>query len=422
VTVLSESQLHKILRDPTLSSFIEEIQGGKVLFYEGDESQDIYILLEGSLEVKKSGKIISKINTPGEIFGEMASLLDNRRSATIKAHTDCKILKIPYQEFQKISQNYPWLYQIIYQSLAYKMKITTELNLSLSELCNSLSDSVIIVNSERKIVQANQQALDLVNGDPEQLIGLEIEKIFVEREKCIQNIDRSKYEGTVKEQHLTITKNNSIKHLSTTITCFKDHTGKVTHFIFFLRDITRQVSLERKLKITTRALVILILISLPFITYILYKHKETYTGKPDKIIYSNNFIEQLKHDTKSNANVIAPAILGNDIKLLEKLIGEIFNQSGIYNRIILIDKHKTVLVDYYKNPSYKKIQKYPIGQLIDSGAYFQVLRVYETDKDYSTSRKILHIAYRIEKDKKTIGWIIFEPKELDIPDGITEFN
>jgi len=423
MSALSETELQRILADPSLAPFIQEVQEGKVIFYEGDKSQDIYILLEGSLEVKKSGKIISMITKPGEIFGEMASLLDKKRSATIKAHTHSKILKIPHEDFQVMSQNLPWLHQSICQSLAHKMKRTTELNLSLSELCNLIPDSVIVANFEKKIIQTNQSALELVGGIYEQLMGTEVQDIFEDPSKCLQYMHMAEHEGTVRDQLLTITKNNITKYLSTTITCLKDPTGKISTYIFFLKDVTKHVRLEKRLKTISRFVFILILVCLPFITYTLYKQKELNLKPPDKILNSSNVIEKLKRDSKSLSGAISSAIIGNDIKILQKQVTDTFSQSGIYNRIIVIDKNKNVLFDYYKDQlSKKKIQKYPIGQLSEAGASFKVLRVYESDKDNSTNRIVLHIAYRIEKDKNVIGWIIFEPKELDIADGISEFN
>ncbi|KAK3932423.1 cGMP-dependent protein kinase, isozyme 2 forms cD5/T2 [Frankliniella fusca] len=62
-----------------------------------------YLLLvsEGRVEVSRDGKYLSTM-APGKLFGELAILYNCKRTATIKAATDCKLWAIERQCFQTI--------------------------------------------------------------------------------------------------------------------------------------------------------------------------------------------------------------------------------------------------------------------------------------------------------------------------------
>ncbi len=60
---------------------------GEVLFYEGDLDDDVFILRGGEIEVLQGGKLLFECREPGALFGEMAALLGEPRSATIRARS-----------------------------------------------------------------------------------------------------------------------------------------------------------------------------------------------------------------------------------------------------------------------------------------------------------------------------------------------
>jgi hypothetical protein len=79
--VLDEITNNESLRNRYLKTF----KAGDVLFHEGDDSQDLYILISGHLEVFKGDKKLSEIIDPGSVLGEAAFLLGAKRTATVKA-------------------------------------------------------------------------------------------------------------------------------------------------------------------------------------------------------------------------------------------------------------------------------------------------------------------------------------------------
>ena len=96
--------IQKLLSIPALKNFetrnlskilqlsrIREYDDGEAIIEEGDIDPWLYFLLSGKVKIKKSGVLISKINTIGEIFGEMRIVDDKARSASVYAdgHTVC---------------------------------------------------------------------------------------------------------------------------------------------------------------------------------------------------------------------------------------------------------------------------------------------------------------------------------------------
>lgn len=78
----------------------KKLDPGEVLFYEGDEGDSMYIVLDGKVRISKNipgaGEEALAIVQRGDYFGEMALIDDQPRSAEAKAHeTGAVVLAIP---------------------------------------------------------------------------------------------------------------------------------------------------------------------------------------------------------------------------------------------------------------------------------------------------------------------------------------
>jgi CRP-like cAMP-binding protein len=65
----------------------------KVLMQTGDEADKCYLVLRGSLQVLVDGKVVATTG-PGEAFGEMALLANEKRSADVVAMQLCELASI----------------------------------------------------------------------------------------------------------------------------------------------------------------------------------------------------------------------------------------------------------------------------------------------------------------------------------------
>ncbi|XP_028158317.1 cGMP-dependent protein kinase, isozyme 2 forms cD4/T1/T3A/T3B-like isoform X4 [Ostrinia furnacalis] len=74
---------------------------GSLIIKEGDVGSIVYVMEEGRVEVSRENKYLSTM-APGKVFGELAILYNCKRTATIKAATDCRLWAIERQCFQTI--------------------------------------------------------------------------------------------------------------------------------------------------------------------------------------------------------------------------------------------------------------------------------------------------------------------------------
>lgn len=63
-------------------------RAGESIVWPGDGSKRIYLLLSGSTEVLADDVLVGRIDQPGALIGEIAALLDQDRTATVKATSE----------------------------------------------------------------------------------------------------------------------------------------------------------------------------------------------------------------------------------------------------------------------------------------------------------------------------------------------
>lgn len=95
------------------------------LLREGDESSAMYFLQSGTLSVlKRQGDMEKQIGTiySGEVVGEMSFLDKQPRSASIKAITDCELMVIPSEKFDKVFKEQPNWYKALINTLLERLR------------------------------------------------------------------------------------------------------------------------------------------------------------------------------------------------------------------------------------------------------------------------------------------------------------
>ena len=79
---------------------------GEVIFKTGDLGDAMYILLEGEVLIKVDDHVIDHLKD-GAVFGEMALIDAQTRSASAYAHTPCKLMKIDEDRFIELASQLP---------------------------------------------------------------------------------------------------------------------------------------------------------------------------------------------------------------------------------------------------------------------------------------------------------------------------
>ncbi len=80
---------------------------GQKVFSEGDDGDRMYVVVEGEVNLMVHGTHVETLEHGG-MFGEMALLGKEPRTATAVAHTDCKLAAIDAKRFMFLIQQTPF--------------------------------------------------------------------------------------------------------------------------------------------------------------------------------------------------------------------------------------------------------------------------------------------------------------------------
>ncbi len=85
---------------------VRTFSAGQSIFIEGEPDNDLmYAVLEGEVDIIRQQRVLETI-PPGGLFGEMALLDSQSRSASAVAKTDCRVAAITEKRFTLVvSQN-----------------------------------------------------------------------------------------------------------------------------------------------------------------------------------------------------------------------------------------------------------------------------------------------------------------------------
>jgi CRP-like cAMP-binding protein len=95
----------------------------ELFFAEGEASDRMYLLLEGEASLLRGKKSIDLVK-PGEIFGEIAALTRQPRSATAMARTPCRVIALDAKQFQRAVQATPQFVLMLMSIMINRLRLT----------------------------------------------------------------------------------------------------------------------------------------------------------------------------------------------------------------------------------------------------------------------------------------------------------
>jgi len=101
---------------------------GDSLFYQGDEGDSAYIIVDGAADVlvdSPNGPITVATVGKNDFVGEIAILCDMPRTATITAKTTLTTMRISKELFFKLISQFPQIAIEIMRVLAHRLEVTT---------------------------------------------------------------------------------------------------------------------------------------------------------------------------------------------------------------------------------------------------------------------------------------------------------
>lgn len=144
----------KLLQEKFSSDSVRTFEPGETIFSEGEDSREMYVVLEGQVEVVKisprGGEVKLAVLTRGEFLGEMSLLESLPRSATARAVNSVKMLAIqPGGFLLKIRRDPTFAFEIM-QSLSRRIRITND------SLINAMNRGETSNDSLKSIIQGSE--------------------------------------------------------------------------------------------------------------------------------------------------------------------------------------------------------------------------------------------------------------------------
>ena len=111
---------------------INEFNVGDVIFEEGSTGRDLYVVLDGNVEIVKingSQKTVIVTLGKGEFFGEMAVIDGSARSATaISATPNTRVMRINHARFVYLVSQQPAFAMMIMDALSKRLRASNDIN------------------------------------------------------------------------------------------------------------------------------------------------------------------------------------------------------------------------------------------------------------------------------------------------------
>jgi PAS domain S-box-containing protein len=410
--------LEEVVKNVKVNRYITSFEEGKAIFLEGDDSQDLFILVSGQLNVIKGNKKIAEITEKGSLFGEMSFLLKAKRTATIKAGENVKAIRIPKDEITVFLHDFPEVAGEISKLLAKRLDETSRILYGLKEFCDQLPDAVIATDKEGKIITWNAAAEEVYGRSWNQMCNKSVEEIYERPQVYKKMLEEVKKKHSVREKILSIKHpKNGARFISTSSTLLHDDHNNFQGILSLGRDVTSIKTLEKKYR-QTRYWLFPSLILIFLMTIGVFWGHSHFSKRPR--IMDVNHLElknRLSKDYLSLKSKLVNPFEAGDRSKTNQLMRDFLNiqkpDKVPYNGLVLLDKNKKVFDAYSENTGTKispTIESSYKGIDFEDGkdSNHSVLTLYRADKDHPMGQKSIEIAFEMNKNNRRIGWLIFQ--------------
>jgi len=93
-----------------------DVPEGKTLAREGEIGQEFFVIETGTAEVSRAGEKVGTLG-PGDFFGEMALLEEDRRTATVTALSPMTLVVMTRSSFRAIDASMPGIHSAVRQAI-----------------------------------------------------------------------------------------------------------------------------------------------------------------------------------------------------------------------------------------------------------------------------------------------------------------
>jgi PAS domain S-box-containing protein len=403
------------LNMPELQKCSEDISPGDSLFLEGDDTRDMYVLVSGRLEVLKDNKVLLEINKSGSLVGEMSYLLDSRRTATVRAINDVRVIRVPGDKVEGFLVEFPSLAPQISRGLAQRLKETTKVMHGFREFCDQLPDAVIMTDMDRNILAWNRAAEKLHGRSWQEMKGQPLAEVYRDPSEYQEFIDKIRAGHTLSEKVLKIKHpDKDEQYVSISSTVIYDAHHNVEGYLFLGRDVTSIKSIEKKYR-QIRNWMVPVIIGVALMIVALFVSIPHFSkGVRMLDLREDSFRTRIIQDSQALSVDITSIAKDAPHISLQQLFQEYFADnaailSGI-NGLMLLDSDKKVTGAFW--PGRESDAGATLGTSYSGITFrgkenspYKHLTLFRTDCDNPRGVKGEEIAYKLPGQP---GWLVFQ--------------
>lgn len=410
--------LDKIIDNPDLDKYLTTFNTGQIVFLEGDDSQDLYILVSGEVDILKGNTKIHELTETGSLFGEMSFLLGARRTASVKARSDVKTICIPKEEITDFLREFPTVARELTKALAERLDETSKILYGLKEVCDQLPDAVILTDREGKVLTWNSAAEKLYGREWNQIRHRSVEEIYEEPQVYKNFLAEVQSRYSVREKTLKIKHpQEGTRYISTSMNLLYDGHYNFQGVLSVGRDVTAVKNLEMRYRRARYWFIPSFLLLGLLGAAIFFGYPYFSKGYQTVDLEKRELRDRLARDYLLLKSLLAdPFGDGNRSRTsqLMKDFFRIYETTAIpYIGLVLIDKDKKVF------NAYSVKADTDVTEMVDSsyggiefqgseGSLHRVLSLYRADKEHPMGHKGIEIAFEMTRDSELLGWLAFQ--------------
>ena len=100
-------------------------KAGDAIFREGDEAKELFVIKSGQARIQIGNRTVTELATDS-IFGEMALIDSEPRSATAVAVTDVELVPVSEKQFLFLVSQTPYFALKVMRVLAQRLRVTNK--------------------------------------------------------------------------------------------------------------------------------------------------------------------------------------------------------------------------------------------------------------------------------------------------------
>jgi PAS domain S-box-containing protein len=411
-------RINEIISNPDLAKYLITFTSGQIIFLEGDDSQDLYFLVSGQVEIFKGDMKIRDITQEGSIFGEISFFLGDRRTASVKAKTKVEVICIPKEEIMLFLKECPTAEPEIIRHLSLRLNEATQMLYGLKGVSNQLPDAVIMTDETGRILVWNSSAEKLYGRGWSQMRNTNVDEIYANPDEYKDFLNEVQARYSVREKIFDIKHpQKGIRCVSTSFTVLYDGHHNFQGVLSLGRDVTATQKMEQKYKrayfwLISAFILIGLLTTTIFLGYPYYSK-----GHQAVNLRQKELSNLLAKDYILLNSWLADPLSSQNTKAISRLMQQFFHiqQTAAipYTGLVLLNKDRKVVSAYSTKADISARDM--IGSSYaaikfqgNEDSLHKVLTVYRTEKEHPMGKKSTEIAFELYKDKAFIGWLIFQ--------------